>query len=156
MTTLHDQLAARVDRFGDLPWPDSMSYRQHETARADLYQAALFHLLGALTAMTDPTHPAPTKTGITRAVTVSLDRAQPETAHPHEITAPAGRNDSEGHEHMVKKQAATPDIPQTVTVFDEDGAPVVRVQVGDEGSARAVASTYLNRGQTVEITRSGR
>ena len=56
---------------------------------------------------------------------------------------------------MGKKQAA-PDIPQTVTVYNEHGDPVVRIQTGDEGSARAVASTYRNRGQKVEITKTER
>jgi len=56
---------------------------------------------------------------------------------------------------MARKQQA-PDVPQTVTAFDENGAPVVQVEVGDEGSARAVASTYLNRGQAVEIRKRGK
>ena len=51
---------------------------------------------------------------------------------------------------MGRKQQAA-DVPQTVTVFNADGAPVVEVKVGDAGSARAVASTYERRGQRVEI-----
>lgn len=55
---------------------------------------------------------------------------------------------------MARKQQA-PDVPQTVTVY-ENGKPVVEVKVGDEGSARAVARTYLNRGHVVEIIRTER
>lgn len=55
---------------------------------------------------------------------------------------------------MAKKQSA--DAPQTVTVYNTKGQPCVEIKVGDDGSARAVASTYERRGMTVQITPAAR
>jgi hypothetical protein len=58
---------------------------------------------------------------------------------------------TEGDQDMAKDQG--PDVPATVTVYNEAGRPVVEIKVGDAGSARAVAAKYEGRdGQRVEIT----
>lgn len=52
---------------------------------------------------------------------------------------------------MARRQSKEPDAPATVTVYNESGAPILELKVGDAGSARAVVSRYEREGHTVQV-----
>ena len=80
MTNPYEQLDERIKRFSELPWPDEMSFREWETARANRNSTALFYLIGSLEALTSPDRRTPNKSEIITAITDALDRAQPAPA----------------------------------------------------------------------------